>query len=235
MWLTSLLVTTLATLQLREIAAMGLPTCDITLRVTDAMSGEAIDQANVEYNYHHQKSASDGFLTLQFTNLSLNVTKPNYDMFSDDIFINDHCGSAISVALNPISNNSRIALSWNSDERSNLDLRAYNKYGNHVGTLSRDNTNGGVTGGAETLTFNGDEETGPYIVYVWDNSGPGQTICSAGSTVAVYDGAMGQIKTIGNPENCEGGTNWFVGCLSSLSDMGSFAVKNQMTNRFPAC
>jgi len=169
----------------------------------------------------------------KFANLTLSVDKPDYDTFRDDIFVNDHCGSNISVALNPKSSYGRVVLTWNSDVLRDLDLHVHDSNGDGAGTYNRDNQHGGITGGAEAITFDVDDQDGPYVVYVYNFSGNPSEMCDAGAKITLYDGNHGQVKTFEIPENCEGKHRWFVGCLDSLTDLGSIHVKNQMREFWP--
>jgi len=218
------------------------PTCYILLRVTDAVadwSRMAIDQATVAYNDKSIETDSAGFVTLpqlpKDANLTLSVDKPGYDTFRDEIVINDHCGSIISVALNPKSSYGRIVLTWNSNVPKDVVLKVRGKSGALAGNKSKSNWDGGIYGGAETWTLDVDDQDGPYIVYVRIRythntrfDGGINELCEVGTKITLYDGNHGQVKTLEIPDYCEGNSIWIVGCLDSFTDLGSINVKNQM-------
>ena len=88
---------------------------------------------------------------------------------------------------------------------------------------------GGITGGAETITVSNIDNGGiKHVVYVYHYSGSG-TMCSAKAQVSVYPGNGQPGQTFVIPDNCNGagdGAVWVVGCFDSDNGLGAFEVKN---------
>jgi len=220
--------------------------CRTNVRITDAQTGQNVHGATVTAgNDQCGQSGSDGVVRLGNTrvgsNIALQVNKQGYDRRDDNLTISDSCPPSTNVPLNPTSTDSRIVMSWRSDNLRDLDIHMSHRschvyYGRKVcgqNSLDLDNTIGGNAGGPETITVKQYSSASKYAVFVHQfNSFPTYSMCDSGAKVRIYAGNGQTALQFHVPSNCNNKRFWLVGCFDS-SGLGGFVVKNQIMSSPP--